>query len=340
MPENLHRRNGYRRVRRFPMGFTLVELLVVIAIIAILVSLLLPAVNAARETARRTQCTNQIRQVALAALNYESSQKRYPHGYFGNTEISSPDGPQGWGRAVGVLPQILPYMEELALYDTFKDEMKPSILEGYWTSTPLWNATQKHIPTLVCPSDNPYSSPRSLMTMHTYPAGSRSFWIISSYYDDPAIVPRVGRTNYIGVAGSGGKLPGNLFDKHRGIFTLYNPEGDKVVRDSPRVKSIVDGTSKTLMFGEAVGGFVNYRRRYAYAWMGVGAMPTAWGLGPIPRHAGEVPMWVQFSSFHPTIVQFVFADCSVSNISENIDETVLEALAGYRDNVLVDRTQF
>jgi Protein of unknown function (DUF1559) len=304
--------------------------------------LLLPAVNAAREAARRTQCTNQIRQVALAALNYEASQKRYPYGYFGNKEIADPrsGGDRGWGRAVGVLPQILPYMEESTLYETFRDEMKPSILEGYWTSTPLWNATQKHIPTLVCASDNPYSAPRTLMTLHTYPSGFSSFWIITSYYDDQAIVPRIGRTNYLGVAGSGGKLPGNMYDKYRGIFTLFNPDGDKEVRNSPAVKNIIDGTSKTLLFGEVVGGFEARRRRYAYAWMGAGAMPTAWGLGPVPNHPNEIPMWVQFSSFHPGIVQFAFADTAVSPISDGIDDNVLDALAGYRDKVPIDRSQF
>lgn len=323
-------------------AFTLVELLVVIAIIAILVALLLPAVNAAREAARRTQCTNQIRQVALAALNYESAQKRYPAGYFGFREIADPrrNGDEGWGRGTGVLPQILPYMEETAIYGIMKDELKPSILEGYWTSTPLWNATQQHIPTFVCASDNPYTAPRPMMTLHTYPSGPSGFWIIASYYDDPAITPRIGRTNYLGVAGSGGKLgPENYFDRHRGILTLFNPDGDKEVRMIPGIKNVVDGTSKTLFFGEAVGGFEARRRRYAYAWMGAGAMPTAWGLGPL-TNPNEVPAWHQFSSFHPSIVQFAFADTSVAPVSESIDDDVLNALAGYRDKIIVDRSQF
>ena len=178
------------------------------------------------------------------------------------------------------------------------------------------------------------------MTLHTYPSGGGSFTIITNYYEDPEIAPRIGRTNYIGVAGSGGKLPGNMYDRFRGIFTLYNPAGNKVVRHSPRVKDIVDGTTKTLLFGEAVGGHTVKGRTYAYSWMGAGAMPTAWGLGPVRGYPNQVPMWVQFSSFHPGIVQFCFADNSVAAINIEIDDSVLDALAGYRDGVQVDRSQF
>lgn len=320
-------------------GFTLVELLVVIAIIAILVALLLPAVNAAREAARRTQCVNQIRQIGLASINFESANKRYPYGYFGATQIGRPSGENGWGRATGVLPQIIPYMEELALYDTYKTELKAEATTAYWTNTPLWNAAQKHIGNFICPSDNPYSSPRVLMTLHNYPNGASGFTIITPYYDDPAIVPRVGRTNYLGVAGRGGKLPGNQSDKYRGIFTFYNPGGDPPLKEFCRNKNLIDGTAKTLMFGEAIGGFLNQTRRYAYAWMGCGTMPTAWGLGPDPDHPTEVPLWAQFSSNHPGVVHFSFADLSIEGLSVDIDQAVYDALAGYRDKVIVDRTR-
>src|ERR1700761_9311018 len=89
-------------------AFTLVELLVVIAIIGILVALLLPAIQAAREAARRAQCQNHIKKLALACLNYESSKKHLPPGF-----ISDPTRTEAWAWSTF----ILPYIEEQALYD-------------------------------------------------------------------------------------------------------------------------------------------------------------------------------------------------------------------------------
>src|SRR4051794_21681889 len=93
---------------RRSIGFTLVELLVVIAIIGILVALLLPAIQAAREAARRSQCQNHLKQLGLACLNYESAKKRLPQGF-----ISQPSGVEAWAWSTF----ILPYIEEQALYD-------------------------------------------------------------------------------------------------------------------------------------------------------------------------------------------------------------------------------
>src|SRR5262249_20894071 len=98
-------------------GFTLVELLVVIAIIGILVALLLPAIQAARESARRSQCTNNLRQLGIAALNYESAKKAFPYGRKRGT-VTKPDGTTAdlnvaqWGH----LALILPYAEEGTIY--------------------------------------------------------------------------------------------------------------------------------------------------------------------------------------------------------------------------------
>ncbi len=114
---NLADRNDQRVDRR---GFTLVELLVVIAIIGILVALLLPAVQAARESARRSQCINQLKQIALGFLMHESTHKHFPTGGWGWYWWGDPDrgfGPRqhgGWGY------NVLPYVEEQAAYDLGK----------------------------------------------------------------------------------------------------------------------------------------------------------------------------------------------------------------------------
>src|SRR4051812_11984686 len=100
-------------VRHSPRAFTLVELLVVIAIIGILVALLLPAIQAAREAARRTQCTNQVAQLAKAALNFESSRKTFPKG---RSKGIIPAWPDREEVHFGFLAYLLPYMEEEAVY--------------------------------------------------------------------------------------------------------------------------------------------------------------------------------------------------------------------------------
>ncbi|HVT30678.1 MAG TPA: DUF1559 domain-containing protein, partial [Lacipirellulaceae bacterium] len=94
-------------------GFTLVELLVVIAIIGILVALLLPAIQAAREAARRAQCQNHLKQIALAVLNYESAKKKFPPGF-----VSQPSQFESWGWPIFILPSL----EEQSLYD----QLRPS----------------------------------------------------------------------------------------------------------------------------------------------------------------------------------------------------------------------
>jgi len=92
-------------------AFTLVELLVVIAIIGILVALLLPAIQAAREAARRSQCTNNLRQLAIAALNYESSKKEFPYGRHSGTTVNA-DGSTSTIPQWGHLVYVLKYCEE------------------------------------------------------------------------------------------------------------------------------------------------------------------------------------------------------------------------------------
>ncbi len=106
-----------KQSRRF--GFTLVELLVVIAIIGILIALLLPAVQAARESARRMTCTNQLKQMGLAALNFESTTGAFPTG---GTEPWHDDGADSvrYGKGYGWMVQILPYVENTALQNISK----------------------------------------------------------------------------------------------------------------------------------------------------------------------------------------------------------------------------
>ena len=138
--------------RRFHCGFTLVELLVVIAIIGTLVALLLPAIQSARESARRTQCSNNLKQLGLALLNYESARHRFPPGADSKADPTNPQGtPYNFFRW-SALAHLTPYMEQSAAYKSLD------------LTVPLYGANQQVaeqnqagvallLPEFLCPSD-------------------------------------------------------------------------------------------------------------------------------------------------------------------------------------------
>jgi prepilin-type N-terminal cleavage/methylation domain-containing protein/prepilin-type processing-associated H-X9-DG protein len=145
------------RLFRGKFGFTLVELLVVIAIIGILIALLLPAVQAAREAARRSQCTNQMEQMALAFHNYHDSRKCFPAGVYNtggalvaNANVCCGCNPTGCPRwSTGMYVLILPYIEQTALYSQWNFGCS-------WKNGPNWtlaNTPGARIGTWRCPSD-------------------------------------------------------------------------------------------------------------------------------------------------------------------------------------------
>ena len=127
-------------------GFTLVELLIVITIIGILISLLLPAVQAAREAARRMQCQNNLKQLGLAASNHESATGRFPTGGWGYSWVGDPDRGNDWRQPGGWIYNLLPYLEQQALHDL------PSGKSGQ----PLLDAVTQMMETpldgLICPT--------------------------------------------------------------------------------------------------------------------------------------------------------------------------------------------
>ena len=202
-------------------GFTLVELLVVIAIIGILVGLLLPAVQAAREAARRMQCSNNLKQLGLAALNYESTYKRFPAlGYAANPGIGAGnDWPYSWAIS------ILPYVEQAPLYSAMMSQAKPSgpgLPTPWSTANNAWeNANWKaQVPALICPSDSPPTNRGESPSLTNYRG------CLGDDYHQNHFFPSQGRDNR------------GMFQRMRWL----------------QIGSAIDGTSNTILFGEAVAG--------------------------------------------------------------------------------------
>lgn len=275
-------------------GFTLVELLVVIAIIGVLVGLLLPAVQAAREAARRMSCTNNLRQVGMAALNFESANKRFPPGImlpgpqntpFPGAYPSNPSGTeQNKHNHIGHLTFLLPFIEQQQIWSVFQANanLNPDtsgvgfpirspqeITNRVWRSNPvLFESAQNRIPLFLCPSDVadgagmkwsiqfPYSFSTAINTAPTV----TFLWDGENFAGHQSTM---GKTNYLGCAGRSGITGSKALDPPAPLgaglgtsgITCDDLRGIFTVRSKTTIAEIKDGTSNTVMFGEVTGGF-------------------------------------------------------------------------------------
>lgn len=217
--------------RRTCRGFTLVELLVVIAIIGVLVALLLPAVQAAREAARRSQCTNNQKQFGLAVANFLSAKKdRMPSG------LTQETGPY---RGVTFWVELLPYMEQQAIYAAWDFT---SLANNSLTPT---SPAAAQIPTLMCPSDQP--AERVLNFSSTgggLPSGNHGM-NYPGYY---------GITSYAGNHGTFSYYPNNIPaipSQPDGLLFLTGPGSvPQKNQNPPKLAEVTDGTSNTILGGE------------------------------------------------------------------------------------------
>ncbi len=244
------------------LGFTLVELLVVIAIIGILVALLLPAIQAAREAARRAQCTSNIHNAALAVLNYESSRRILPEGM--TFADANEDGVSDTGGTIQTLDRygpnwiikVLPYMEEEVLFNAFDFSVG---VNQPGAGNRNVEARGTVIPALLCPSDSynqvkyqgrtgsPHGAPNGNWARSNYAANAGRSFLVKGVASTPT-AQLFGRRS----EGWSGKDAGCF----RGVM------GPNV---AVKLSQIIDGTSKTMMLGEIRAGLTEQDARGVWA---------------------------------------------------------------------------
>lgn len=338
-----------RTVARTRSAFTLIELLVVIAIIAILVALLLPAVQQAREAARRTQCKNNLHQLGVALHNYHDVYNQFP------LTVFETNGPVQWSDSSrgSYLIRLLPYIEQSALFNSLNFSLRGTP----WTTANFEGQVDPQgklyrnyvIPAYVCPTDDqPKLDGHSGKSNYAMSMGNQSMpgggtpWGTCTRYDSP------GDRNVFGIYAPGhGNTDNGSYTS--GIVSRVNW--------SANLRDITDGTSNTIAMGEILGQCGDHSRNgwfhFNSMWIATTApvnFPIAcvreqlkgvsWDSGS-PNGLTGCNHWQNwqtsqgFKSRHVGGAQFVLCDGATRFISENIDYRVYQMLGDRRDGQVI-----
>lgn len=344
-----------RRFYTHRRGFTLIELLVVIAIIAILVALLLPAVQQAREAARRSQCKSNLKQIGVALHNYHDVHSTFPPGVVNSGQLYAPDASQGQQHSVALNHTgwiyLLPFIDQTPLYDQWNFDIASSGLSKHlplgpagWpnSNTPL---AKTSIGAYMCPSDEADKGVETRGAPGT-----------DDYVADHA------RSNYLFCAGGHGN--GWPDDRYWRIFadsTANLPDGSTGIRyrgmfgfqGAARLSNVSDGTSNTIAVCESlvqssasVNVFGRYDDAYTPIWGGhrrhgtfaVNHPDNVNGNNNIRYHIngntnpGDLRVYVNVtSSIHPGGAHVLFGDGSTKFLSDTMDHSLYALLTRISD---------
>jgi len=351
-------------------GFTLIELLVVIAIIAILIALLLPAVQQAREAARRTQCKNNLKQIALAAHNFHDVYSRFPASSLREWDTDArtsgawnSGGNEGinWQTSsnTGVLVALLPYMEQNNLYNNvniahgfwnhsdtsanpprgaYKANAQSWLLGNAGTGNPLsdpWILAQTRMPMLECPSD-PQLGKDFVLYYLPWPTASH-LWFGGGASVDDNLAP----TNYIGSAGivmhgssDGSWTGGRQYD--------LNGDGNNDLTGFDKVEGVFTYSRQKVAIRDVTDGTSNtmlfgestFGNSTNLSWMGSNGL-LMWYIYQDSWGVKSGNGKWRFNSYHTGGFQTASADGSVRFLSENVDRAVAYKYAAMGDGEIL-----
>jgi prepilin-type N-terminal cleavage/methylation domain-containing protein/prepilin-type processing-associated H-X9-DG protein len=320
-------------------GFTLIELLVVIAIIAVLIALLLPAVQSAREAARRIQCTNNLKQLALACHNYADVNLVFPPGGFYSqaTELTAPCG---GNHQSSYYIALLSFFEQSPVANAWNFSVP---YQSYQNST----VTQTGLSAIWCPSDPAAAQPDGKfrsnynvpydMRYHSYKGNAGTFFAVSRYTSPKCVNGAPGWSAVVDYSARKAAATG--------VIHLYS---------STSIGAITDGTSNTMLIGESAFTLLDPNGRYDWQWWTSGNNAdtlgcTLWPINPQKKVQGNPAnqdtygvnvgiLYQAFSSLHPGGLNMAFCDGSVKFIKDTINTMPYNSSTGLPNGFAPDPT--